>query len=1415
MGQFLTKLIKSGGVRSMKQVLSSYKDRLVNISGRNRSLILRRIYKKRSFDIVKAYQEQELDLNELLLFAIVEEKKSSLVIKDPYKTRIEQLKLTNKKLNLERDEEIAALTNAVQKQNTLSVEDEGIIRNRKKDIDEKYKLLQSGEVKRLENQYETLLQLSNQLNYLYRETLAIEKESGKYELFLGYPFVEGRYKDGSLVRAPFFLFPIELEIKNNQWFIKNSPNRDPMVNKVFLFASAKCHQASIKIYDELDLTTIGEVSLLEFVESELNQMGMPVLKNKEGFQSFKTYTNATIPTYKYGELHLVENVVIGQFPISNSIYDDYERLEDEAELNGRLVQLMSNKTSETTHNEEGFSTISLPRKDLYTIAPIDFSQETAIKALTKTDQLVIYGPPGTGKSQTISNMISDALSKGKRILMVSQKRAALDVLFNRLSLVQSKMMLIHDANKDKKSFFERLRGQLESGFDFIDPSSRVTFEKNANEVDRLLSELKAIETELSLDRPFGISLLEMYMKSDGIFNADDVRYPLYKKFRESNPFMSYGYDELIVAFEHLNKQPLIVDTYFKYANLVNQFPYLAFIIRKLTFLEKETLAQQIPVILAAADVLSRESKGILNQLVQYYTPSNLSVDDVQLTRYGKAYNLAKNANLVETKEVKWWNVPKFIGHALKAGERKANQLKFEVEEKNYVAQFIAGGHKYNELFGSLAPLYNTLTDEGKMRLIGEAKEGNKLFLSLESFKASMQNLDYFYELSLSIKAINPLELSLLDYSFIHSNDMTQMGQMLDNLFEFIILEHINECEKTEAFNTFYLYFNRYRQTTDTINKLSLDNEKLTGDIIKGFWNDKMQLFLSNADFKELRRQADKKRQLWPIRNMLYEFSNLLFTIYPCWLMSPETVSDILPLQADMFDLIIFDEASQMFVENAIPTIYRGKKVVISGDDKQLRPTSTFMARVDEEEEEFFDIESAAAMEEESLLDLAKVNYDQVHLNYHYRSSYEELIQFSNYAFYNGRLNVAPNRVKYHFDGTSAIERIKIQGKWINRKNSEEANRVVELVDQILKNRNDNETIGIITFNITQKDLIEDLLEARCQIDETFKGLYEAECVRKKKDEDVSIFVKNIENVQGDERDIIIFSVGYAKNEQDKVSINFGSLSQDGGENRLNVAISRAKKKTYVVTSIEPEELYVAKTKNNGARLFRQYLQYVKEVSDKSKDRQTFLLNQLSESVAIKETSLDEFVEELSTELKKAGYTIENNVGSGKYKLDIAIWDANRNAYILGIECDSMLYPNGQTLLERDIYRQRFYQARGWDVLRVWCYDWWKNSQEVLARISEYVNSVYATEIEIKREPLQTTQYHLVEQGDNESCWYGDRIQLKDLKSNEVFTIEIDATSENKEQLNEFKQMLIERRLNDTVVYRDYEYTIVSIMKIKK
>lgn len=307
----------------------------------------------------------------------------------------------------------------------------------------------------------------------------------------------------------------------------------------------------------------------------------------------------------------------------------------------------------------------------------------------------------------------------------------------------------------------------------------------------------------------------------------------------------------------------------------------------------------------------------------------------------------------------------------------------------------------------------------------------------------------------------------------------------------------------------------------------------------------------------MKRNVESKRRM-SVQRFIGKFSFELFRGVKIWLMTPEVVSESLPLDNGMFDLVIFDEASQLYVEKGVPAIQRAKKVVIAGDHKQLRPSSLGFGRFETEDEFDDDPESNAALEEESLLDLARFKYNEVLLDFHYRSKYEELIAFSNYAFYHGRLTISPNTEQ---PAKPPIEVIKVKnGRWQDRSNSAEAKTVVQLLKNFLKTRQNEQTVGVITFNSAQKDLIMDVIDEECAKDKDFALRCNKEWNRKRNGEDIGLFVKNIENVQGDERDVIIFSLAYAKNEQGKVVRNFGWLNQRGGENRLNVAISRAKEK---------------------------------------------------------------------------------------------------------------------------------------------------------------------------------------------------------------------------------------------------------------
>ncbi|MFM8914445.1 MAG: DEAD/DEAH box helicase, partial [Flammeovirgaceae bacterium] len=325
---------------------------------------------------------------------------------------------------------------------------------------------------------------------------------------------------------------------------------------------------------------------------------------------------------------------------------------------------------------------------------------------------------------------------------------------------------------------------------------------------------------------------------------------------------------------------------------------------------------------------------------------------------------------------------------------------------------------------------------------------------------------------------------------------------------------------------------------------------------------------NRVTYRDLMHQVTKKRKVWPLRKVLTEFQEDVFRVLPCWLASPESVSAIFQMQ-EMFDLVVFDEASQCFAERGVPALYRARQAVVAGDSKQLRPGDFYLARWEDDTD-------APDAEVESLLELSERYLPTVSLQGHYRSESVDLIGFSNEHFYNSKLKMIPHRKALN-QREPALQFVKVEGIWDNGENAIEAQAVANYVLQYV-GEHPNDSLGVITFNAPQQSLVLDFLEAAFRN----KGTAIPE----------SLFVKNIENVQGDERDVIIFSIGYAPDKKGRVNAQFGSLNVAGGENRLNVAVTRSRKKVVVVSSILPEQLGVSNTKNDGPKLLKRYLEYV-------------------------------------------------------------------------------------------------------------------------------------------------------------------------------------------------------------------------------
>ncbi len=1226
----------------MQRIYKKYKDRFIEISGKSRALFTRSIIKKYSFDLGALMPF--LDLDAFYSFLWMQKDSFDLI-----------------------NEKIAKkIAKTAEKSDELSPSAAPADR-----------------------------QLSD-LRYLRREVEEIQKETGKYDLYVGFPYVFGKIGADITVKAPLLLFPVALEIDKDAAVLTHIENQPIIINRSLVLAY--CNENRIKsdgIIGEFDPLSESTFSCVQDVIAYLEKNGIKLVHQKRKtivpFDPIKDI-NQNFIEVKY-------MAVLGRFPLANPIYNDYEILEKENLSTPSIDLLLQGKIKKEKRQK------SVPVT--YTINDLDYSQENAIDQINQKSNIVIYGPPGTGKSQTIVNIISDALCRNKRVLVVSQKRAALDVVFSRLGKLNSKAMFIPDPEKYKFDFFERIRQTHTQVMREDYSAAQKKFQHNEININREIGTLENISKVLFSPTEFGLSLQEMYAQSYNI-GKDSKDYKLYEELLKTSA-AKRNYPELYETVRYLKDKDV---------------PKL--------FIDREKAVASNPMITHLKTDIDVHKLREAYSFVSKLSSSDLPPFDFSIyphSRYLATFYLEKTANnrpemteianiimQVENKSLcswlkasyfpaLWWLFP-FL---------KARHCKLR---ENIVIDLNIALKAFKMFEEPFALLQDILDDEGYALVMGGIINGNSVFL--KGLKQALENYVSVRDMNKALNELTDEMRDMLEFSYRNS-DKTYSGvkEVLNKVIPLRIYHEIvkndyyidNTLSKTVSFDSM----------RERILHLKSDQRELTRHLaLDRFSQEYLEYFESSANSKDYLYQIQKQRALWPIRRMIEFFSDYLFRLFPCWLMSPQTVSTIFPLEKNMFDLVVFDEASQMFVENALPTIYRGNHIVVAGDGKQLRPSSGFVRRyqADDSFDYNMDLSTQAALEVESLLDLATAKFTPVHLVYHYRSMFSELIDFSNMAFYDNKLQIAPN-ITLSSDN-KPIERIKVRGIWQSRHNHEEAVAVVRLVRTIMRERKFNESIGIVTFNNEQKEYIEDMLDAEADKVAVFRKQLYAEQNRIENGENYSIFVKNLENVQGDERDIIIFSIGYARNDYDKVVAQFGSLSTDGGENRLNVAITRAKKKIYVVTSIEPEELdNVETTKNNGPKLLKKYLLYARAVSNGRPDEVKAVLATFN---AGKKTTdpIGAYEERIKQGLEAMGYTVYTNLGNTSYKLSLGVFDKTLNRFVLGIECDYRAYESSESVLERDVYRIKFLENRGWKIVRVWSRDWWQSPKQVLQNLSALI-----------------------------------------------------------------------------------------------
>ncbi len=1075
------------------------------------------------------------------------------------------------------------------------------------------------------------------LNEIIREVNREQRDKGQYDLYVAYPFVEGKMPDGDLdIRAPLALFPVVLEKDTRTISLRMDDSRDAIYNNTLILGFIKAGSHNRPLPDNIIEDYCGETfvsNLVEFYGANGIKMefvyGMP--------EPFVEYKAGEFPKYQPGDMRLVPNILVGKYPTySSSIQRDFDGMLAGREINGILNDLIVdlNKTDylsdfplPLTEDEMESKGLEASERDLIYINSLNSSQENIITAMDNGDEIVVQGPPGTGKSQVITGLITSAIMKGKTVLMVSEKKTALDVVYSRLGTLSKYCLQIDDV-ANKESFYRQLGMMLESG----KPGRAQDLEGVSDSIDSDVMTLDNIADVMYRPGDFGIEPYKLYAMDRWLDMNDSRQFEEYRILREhiEPSLMDLKYP-VVRELHRKFCDPTLMRNLKEYRELIVRCPWMT---QMKPDLSDFNIGQMKADLLNLdRDVSEWKSKGFMGKM---FSKGKISRDTTAL-------------------------VDRYFSHC---NEHLINTVKDD-------PRAIFDGLDGYETYSSRSTVYGKLNDD-------EKNYGDDI-------------LDFSADTKMS---------------FADSND---------RIFDWILNEHLQQFDAAHKDIMQEIY--DFDATIADMDRKITEKRVLCRDKVEEILQQNLKYISESKRRGDIARIVESKRK-WNLNKFIDRYGYELFKGVRVWLLTPEVVSEILPLEMGIFDLLIFDEASQMYVEKGVPSIYRAKKVVVAGDHKQLRPSSLGVGRIDyESDEDDEGDEVSAALEEESLLDLARSRYDSILLNFHYRSRYEELIAFSNYAFYGGRLYVSPNVEEPE---RPPIEVFRVDGLWENKSNMAEARKVVALLKEFLMTRKDDETVGIITFNSSQRDLISDVLDEECAADAAFGKVVNDEMRRFDNGEDVGLFIKNIESVQGDERDVIMFSVGYARNAEGKLMQRFGWLNNRGGENRLNVAISRAKRKIMIVTSFEPEDLQVDNVKNEGPRILKKYLQYARAVSDGNRGLADSILKSFGDErwVTPDEIGSSGIADRVYNALVRKGYTMERNVGIGGYQIDLAVKQNNR--FILGIECDSHLYSLPASTRERDYHRQKYLESRGWRIHRVWTPGMWKNPDREISRIIEAI-----------------------------------------------------------------------------------------------
>lgn len=1240
-----------------------------------------------------------------------------------------------------------------------------------------------------------LVKITKAFENLINQTEAIESEKGLNTFGFGFPILARRDNaDNKLTVSPILIWSLRIKRTKefNTWEITRNDDDPIYLNEILI--NHLQNDANIQLEpipsEMLDDGLINKSELLEICKNLLEAINTKSQDNLEEIFSNKLENISSIGDKAHYEKLLSNstNSLIdfsGLFSIfevqKQNIITDYDNL---MELEGLKIDLQDLQG----HSFQPISSVET-----------DPSQQSILHSLSTTKNILIQGPPGTGKSQTLTAILVNALENNKKTIVVCEKRTALEVLHN--ALIEKGLnyhcVLIRDIIKDRKTVVDSVRDRVdnaeykkyrynyskESLDNFINKARDLINIINAKHkkidekllgnkiwtdvVGDLLSEIKGSEEDnnLNIDKTtFQYTLQEFNSIVDFIQKGESLY----------NNFNQYETESFI------NSEKLIGDNPYKIEQDIEEsFEIYLKSLEKIKVLEndfkieyKELRKKQILEQLDSFSNIYKSISTIINN-----NKDNSDFLDEQKTQTIIYKSLAVFSNS-KKKILLEQNQTQNLFKELKTLLKNSIDLDFIEFDSSINCNF----SKINEVKKTNELIYSNFNNKVEK----EYEEINLLAFDNSDYKTNNLTLlkSEAIELQKNInnenwskKNINTNDLKKLlnEVKLLNDNKnkyFSNENYLFTNEFKwFQFFNKLDEGEKkllnelktkSNWKKTFLIYYfdSMLKKSADS-NLPTDDNEHIELDkalkgiedeqlkFIKEYWFSKQIDSTLDFERKNLKisvenlynKRSSVRYKRLSLRQIVQYDNNLFTNFFPIILTSPDVASNLFKGMNGYFDIVMFDEASQLRLEDNLPAILKGKQIVIAGDEHQMPPSNYFSKVFDGtvDEEEDLEEENEIVIDKdnillscESLLDFGlELNFQKKHLDFHYRSRHPFLIDFSNYAFYNQRLKPLPNNFKY-----TPISFIQTNGTFSEHINEVEAEMVLSIIENNINRLPNGEypTLGIATFNITQRNHI------KSKILERQKFPKYAEFNAKIQElEEKGMFVKNLENIQGDERDVIILSTTYGIGKDKKFAQRFGPINHSKGYKLLNVIITRAKFKIYVCSSI-PEQTFMkykeyldVEGSNNKKSVLFAYLAYCKAVSENNNDSRLSVLNTLAEN-SNKSTSYDSFVGgDLESPFEEEVYqSLVENFGEEKlipqlkfagFRIDIVYDPKIIGVPKIAIECDGAKYHSSQEAYLYDRHRQKILEEHGFVFHRIWSTNWWKNTSRETTKLVDFIRKI--------------------------------------------------------------------------------------------